>query len=94
MTTYQQAVVDGSKIFYREDGPKDRPTILLLHGFPTSRGAHGPVRKAQQSALRVPSCLCSRAQTCRRRLGHTGGSPLLPCRRRYSPQRQLGLLCA
>jgi len=36
MTTYQQAVVDGSKIFYREDGPKDRPTILLLHGFPTS----------------------------------------------------------
>jgi pimeloyl-ACP methyl ester carboxylesterase len=36
MTTYQQAVVDGSKIFYREDGPKHRPTILLLHGFPTS----------------------------------------------------------
>jgi pimeloyl-ACP methyl ester carboxylesterase len=36
MTTYQQAVVDGSKIFYREDGPKDGPTILLLHGFPTS----------------------------------------------------------
>ena len=36
MTTYQQAVVDGSKVFYREDGPKDRPTILLLHGFPTS----------------------------------------------------------
>ena len=36
MTTYQQAVVDGSKIFYREDGPKGRPTILLLHGFPTS----------------------------------------------------------
>ena len=36
MTTYQHAVVDGSKIFYREDGPKDRPTILLLHGFPTS----------------------------------------------------------
>jgi pimeloyl-ACP methyl ester carboxylesterase len=36
MTTYQQAVVDGSKIFYREAGSKDRPTILLLHGFPTS----------------------------------------------------------
>ena len=36
MTTYQQAVVDGSKIFYREDGSRDRPTILLLHGFPTS----------------------------------------------------------
>ena len=36
MTAYQQAIVDGSKIFYREAGPEDRPTILLLHGFPTS----------------------------------------------------------
>ena len=36
MTRYQHAVVDGSKIFYREDGPRDRPAILLLHGFPTS----------------------------------------------------------
>jgi len=36
MTTYQQAIVDGAKIFYREGGAKDRPTILLLHGFPTS----------------------------------------------------------
>ena len=36
MTSYQQAVVNGSKIFYREAGRKDRPTILLLHGFPTS----------------------------------------------------------
>src|SRR5271157_6438796 len=23
-------------IFYREAGPKDAPTLLLLHGFPTS----------------------------------------------------------
>lgn len=36
MTTYEQAVVDGFKIFYRDAGSKDRPTILLLHGFPTS----------------------------------------------------------
>jgi len=36
MTTYQQAVVDGSRIFYREAGTRDRPAILLLHGFPTS----------------------------------------------------------
>ena len=33
---YQYAVVDGNKIFYREAGPKTAPTILLLHGFPTS----------------------------------------------------------
>jgi pimeloyl-ACP methyl ester carboxylesterase len=36
MTKYQQAAVDGSRIFYREAGPKAAPTILLLHGFPTS----------------------------------------------------------
>jgi pimeloyl-ACP methyl ester carboxylesterase len=36
MTTYQHAVVDGAKIFYREAGEKGSPTILLLHGFPTS----------------------------------------------------------
>ena len=36
MTSYQQVVVDGFRIFYREAGPKDGPTILLLHGFPTS----------------------------------------------------------
>lgn len=36
MTSYKNAVVDGSNIFYREAGPADTPTILLLHGFPTS----------------------------------------------------------
>jgi pimeloyl-ACP methyl ester carboxylesterase len=28
--------IDGLDIFYREAGPKDAPTLLLLHGFPTS----------------------------------------------------------
>ena len=28
--------IDGLDIFYREAGPQDAPTILLLHGFPTS----------------------------------------------------------
>jgi len=36
MNTYHYAIVDGSKIFYREAGPKTAPAILLLHGFPTS----------------------------------------------------------
>lgn len=35
-THYQTVQVDGLDIFYREAGPKDAPTILLLHGFPTS----------------------------------------------------------
>ena len=34
--TYHKVDVDGIKVFYREAGPKDAPTILLLHGFPTA----------------------------------------------------------
>src|SRR3984893_12366661 len=34
--TYRTVNIDGLDIFYREAGPKDAPTILLLHGFPTS----------------------------------------------------------
>src|ERR1700757_5311593 len=33
---YRTAQIDGLKIFYREAGPKDAPTILLLHGLPSS----------------------------------------------------------
>ena len=33
---YRTVKVDGLDIFYREAGPKNAPTILLLHGFPTS----------------------------------------------------------
>jgi len=36
MIRYQHATVDGQKIFYRQAGPASAPTILLLHGFPTS----------------------------------------------------------
>jgi pimeloyl-ACP methyl ester carboxylesterase len=36
MIRYQHATIDGHKIFYREAGPATAPTILLLHGFPTS----------------------------------------------------------
>ena len=34
--TYRTRAVDGVEIFYREAGPRDAPTILLLHGFPSS----------------------------------------------------------
>lgn len=33
---YRTVKIDGLDIFYREAGSKDSPTILLLHGFPTS----------------------------------------------------------
>jgi pimeloyl-ACP methyl ester carboxylesterase len=36
MVTYRKVDVDGIGVFYREAGPKDAPTILLLHGFPTA----------------------------------------------------------
>ena len=36
MTSYHFAEFDGKKIFYREAGARSAPTILLLHGFPTS----------------------------------------------------------
>src|SRR5499433_3570561 len=36
MTKYQYVSIDGHKIFYREAGAKTAPTVLLLHGFPTS----------------------------------------------------------
>jgi len=36
MTTYHHANVRQKRIFYREAGSKDSPTIVLLHGFPSS----------------------------------------------------------
>jgi pimeloyl-ACP methyl ester carboxylesterase len=33
---YRTADVDGWKIFYREAGSRDAPTLLLLHGFPSA----------------------------------------------------------
>src|ERR1700761_7800778 len=35
-TLYKTVRIDGLSIFYREAGPKDAPTILLLHGLPSS----------------------------------------------------------
>src|SRR6266849_10737915 len=35
-TIYRTIQVDGLSIFYREAGPKDAPTLLLLHGLPSS----------------------------------------------------------
>jgi pimeloyl-ACP methyl ester carboxylesterase len=35
-TQHKSVKVNGLDIFYREAGPKTAPTVLLLHGFPTS----------------------------------------------------------
>src|ERR1700729_1954505 len=34
--SYHTVDIQGLKIFYREAGPVDAPTVLLLHGFPSS----------------------------------------------------------
>jgi pimeloyl-ACP methyl ester carboxylesterase len=35
-TSYRTTQIDGLSIFYREAGPKYAPTLLLLHGLPSS----------------------------------------------------------
>jgi pimeloyl-ACP methyl ester carboxylesterase len=42
-TFYRTIKVDGLLIFYREAGPKDAPTILLLHGLPSSSQMFEPL---------------------------------------------------
>ena len=41
--SYRSAKVDGLSIFYREAGLKDAPTLLLLHGLPSSSRMFEPL---------------------------------------------------
>lgn len=36
MVHYRTTAVDEHQVFYREAGEPRRPTLLLLHGFPSS----------------------------------------------------------
>jgi hypothetical protein len=40
---YRTLQVDGLSIFYREAGPKEAPTLLLLHGLPSSSRMFDPL---------------------------------------------------
>ena len=42
-TLYRTTPIDGLSIFYREAGPKDAPTLLLLHGLPSSSRMFEPL---------------------------------------------------
>lgn len=55
-TLYRTIQIDGLSIFYREAGPKDAPTILLLHGVPSSSRMFEPlfVRLADRYHLIAP----------------------------------------
>ena len=41
--SYRTVRVNDLDIFYREAGPKDGPTILLLHGLPSSSRMYQPL---------------------------------------------------
>ena len=41
--SYRTVMVEGVSIFYREAGPKSAPTILLLHGLPSSSRMFQPL---------------------------------------------------
>jgi pimeloyl-ACP methyl ester carboxylesterase len=43
LTMYRTKKIDGLSIFYREAGPKDGPTLLLLHGLPSSSRMFEPL---------------------------------------------------
>jgi hypothetical protein len=58
-TFYRTAQIDGLSIFYREAGPKDAPTLVLLHGLPSSSRRFEPLFAR----------LSDRYQTCRVQLG-------------------------
>ena len=53
-TLYRAVQIDGLSIFYREAGPKDAPTLLLLHGLPSSSRMFEPLfaRHADRYHLR------------------------------------------
>jgi pimeloyl-ACP methyl ester carboxylesterase len=42
-TLYRTTQIDGLSIFYREAGPKEAPTVLLLHGLPSSSRMFEPL---------------------------------------------------
>lgn len=43
MTTYRTVSAGEHQLFYREAGPADASTLLLLHGFPTSSTQYQPL---------------------------------------------------
>jgi pimeloyl-ACP methyl ester carboxylesterase len=58
-TVYKSIDVSGHSIFYREAGSPDAPTLLLLHGFPSSSRMYEPLfsRLADACHLVAPDYL-------------------------------------
>ena len=58
-TSYRTVKIDGLSIFYREAGPKNAPTLLLLHGLPSSSRMFEPLFDAPASPDRLNSTFLS-----------------------------------
>ena len=63
---YRTADAEGLKVFYREAGRADAPTLLLLHGFPSAGHMFRELmpQLAEQLSSR-PTFLGLVSQTCR-----------------------------
>ena len=52
-TLYRTTQIDGLSIFYREAGPRDAPTLLLLHGLPSSSRMFEPLFSRMSDRYRL-----------------------------------------
>lgn len=50
---YHTRQIDGVELFYREAGPANAPTVVLLHGFPTSSNMYRNLIPALATKYRV-----------------------------------------
>ncbi|WP_341963935.1 alpha/beta hydrolase [Pseudomonas sp. RC10] len=50
---YRTVQVDGLSIFYRESGPSNAPTLLMLHGFPSSSRMYEPLLRSLSTQYHV-----------------------------------------
>jgi len=77
---YKTTEIEGLEIFYREAGAKDAPTLLLLHGFPTSSQQYRNLIPALADKYHViaPITQDLAAVRCHRAMTSTIHSPLMP----------------
>lgn len=52
-TRYRTTEIDGLSIFYRDAGPPDAPTLLLLHGLPSSSRMFEPLLRRLSDRYRL-----------------------------------------
>ncbi len=61
LTQHKTVQVDGLEIFYREAGDRANPTLLLLHGLPTS--SRPTIRASGTARSRPPTSSSTRSRT-------------------------------